>query len=95
MSYYQARLRWGRGWFIIEGPSPYIRLLFRRPKELHEFAWFMLQQESKTWFRSWAPWWVLRIPSRPWDVRFEDPPMPHEELAAWALTAVALWRALR
>ena len=90
--YYQRTLRWGRGWMIVEGPSPYIQLLFRS-KLLHEHGMFMLGLQTKYGER-WH-WWQLKPPMRSWTIRFEDPPTPVEEVAAWALTAVAIWRMVR
>jgi hypothetical protein len=93
VSYYQRTLRWRGGWMVVEGPSPYIQLLFRRSRELHEHAMFMLGLQDK--YESRWPWWRMTPPPRHWNIRFEDPPTPPEELAAWALTVVAIWRMLR
>lgn len=90
VSYYQRRVRWKGGWVIVEGPSPYIQLLFRRSKELHETGMFFLGLEDK-YGQRW-PWWQLKPPVRAWNIRFEDPPTMIEQLLAWALTAVAIWR---
>lgn len=92
--YYQAKVRMRDGaWFIIEGDNPFV-LYALETGYRGDFCRWMLEQQSKTWLRSWAPPWRLKIPPRPWDMRLE-PIDDVSRVAAWLLTAVAIWSGLR
>jgi hypothetical protein len=89
--YYRAQVRFGRGWFILEGRSAWIEHYFRHdPIGEHARWWLKMERRHATRWR----WWQLRPPSPPFSFRIEDPPRLHEEIAAWAITAVAVWKAL-
>ncbi len=90
--YYRAVARFhDGGWFILEGRSPWIEHYFRHDLiGEHARWWLKLQMRYAPKWR----WWQLKPPAPPYTFRIEPAPLPHEEAAAWALTAVAIWKML-
>lgn len=91
MSYYRAVGNLGRGRIIFEGSDPMIAHMLE-PGPLGDHARWWMKRRGEEWLRSWPAWkvWQIGFPPRPYEVRFEEPYTPVEELAGWAITAAAI-----
>lgn len=83
---------------FVRGHSPWVEGLFHPNKDLHDFAMWHLELESK-YDRRWH-WWSLRVPPPLWTMVFIDKPKPDPvssllgTLIGWAVAAYTVWRAL-
>jgi hypothetical protein len=89
---------WGKGRVWVRGHSEWVQLLFHPNEVLHDNAWFMVELDAK-YNRRYRPaaWKLWKMPERPWDMVFEDPPAPPragERVLGWALALYALRRSL-